>query len=106
MSKGMLIAAAIGLVAAGMAPSAPAAATVLKCDTLVHAQSDDLGIAACSNPTDETWMFRAVVVCSRALDVLGEWETLPPGAYGQSRGSCGNTLTGVAGVVGVEERLA
>ncbi|MEV4113877.1 hypothetical protein [Nonomuraea sp. NPDC049695] len=103
MSKGMFVAAAIGLVAAGMAPPAPAVAKVLKCDAVVQEQGSDLGVAACSNPTGETWMFRAVVVCRRALDVLGEWVTLPPGGYGQSQGSCDSAGPGS---VGVEEKLA
>lgn len=104
MSRGILIAAAFGLVVAGTAPSTPAESTVLTCDGLVHLRDRALGIAACTNPTDETWQFRAVVVCGRALDVRGDWVTLPPGAYGTSQGRCGGTVIGGVGGVDVEER--
>jgi hypothetical protein len=98
--------AAFALMSAGMPTSASAAATVLRCDTYVHANDNDLGIAACSNPTGQTWSFRAVVVCGRAPDVVGEWVTLPPGGYGESQGYCGGIFTSGVGAVGVDERLA
>ncbi|MFI6739525.1 hypothetical protein ACIBI9_41935 [Nonomuraea sp. NPDC050451] len=105
MSKGMFVAVAVGLIAGNMAPPAAAAATVLRCDTYVHAQDNDLGIASCTNPTGQTWKFRAVVVCGRAPDVVGEWVTLPPGASGESRGYCGGIFTSGVGAVGVDERV-
>ena len=110
MFKGMLIAAAVAgsfaLLSAWPAPSASAAATILDCDTFVHANDRDLGIASCRNPTDRTWIFRAVVVCGRAPDVVGEWVTLPPGGSGQSQGYCGGIFTSGVGAVGVDERPA
>ncbi|AQZ69242.1 hypothetical protein BKM31_54225 [[Actinomadura] parvosata subsp. kistnae] len=98
--------AALALVPAGLPAPAAAAATVLRCDTFVHANDNDLGIAACSNPTGQTWIFRAVVVCGRAPDVVGEWVTLPPGGYGESQGYCGGIFTSGVGAVGVDERPA
>jgi hypothetical protein len=105
----MRIAAAVGGAVAllsGVLTVSASAATVLNCDTFVHAQDNDLGIAACSNPTGQTWIFRAVVVCGRAPDVVGEWVTLPPGASGESQGYCGGIFTSGVGAVGVDERLA
>ncbi|GGS83050.1 hypothetical protein ACFFV7_45515 [Nonomuraea spiralis] len=86
--------------------TAPAsAATVLDCDTFVHNNDNYLGIAMCSNPTGQTWRFRAVVTCGWAPDVVGEWVTLAPGGSGQSQGVCGRLGSGV-GAVGVDERVA
>ncbi|GAA3676396.1 hypothetical protein GCM10022224_045800 [Nonomuraea antimicrobica] len=110
MFTGMRIAAAtagaFALLSAGLPSSASARATVLRCVTFVHAQDRDLGIAACHNPTGRTWIFRAVVVCGRAPDVVGEWVTLPPGGSGESQGYCGGIFTSGVGAVGVDERPA
>lgn len=108
MFKGMRIAAVVGfaLLSAGLTPSASAAANVLRCDTFVHENDNDLGIASCSNPTGQNWIFRAVVTCGMAPDVVGEWVTLPPGGSGQSQGYCGGIFTTGVGAVGVDERPA
>ncbi|MEV0378648.1 hypothetical protein [Nonomuraea sp. NPDC050643] len=110
MSRGRRVAAAVAgslvLVSGIPATPASAAATVLNCRTFVHAADNDLGIAACSNPTGRNWIFRAVVVCGRAPDVVGEWVTLPPGGYGESQGYCGGIFTSGVGAVGVDERPA
>ncbi|SEG93556.1 hypothetical protein SAMN05444920_108145 [Nonomuraea solani] len=110
MSRGTRIAAAVAgslvLMSAIPATPAAAAATILDCDTFVHANDRDLGIAACSNPTGQTWIFRAVVVCGRAPDAVGEWVTLPPGGYGESQGYCAGIFTSGVGAVGVDERPA
>lgn len=109
MVKAMRVAAAAGafvLLSAGLTAHPAAAATYLRCDTFVHAQDNDLGIASCTNPTGQTWKFRAVVVCGLAPDVVGEWVTLRPGAYGESQGYCGGIFTSGVGAVGVDERRA
>ncbi|MFI7609935.1 hypothetical protein ACIBP6_01700 [Nonomuraea terrae] len=106
MFTAMRIAAAAGSFALlpAVLPALPAVAGHLRCDTFVHAQDSDLGIASCSNPTGRTWMFRAVVVCGRAPDVMGGWVTLPPGRHGESQGYCGGGSTTGVGAVGVDER--
>lgn len=108
MSKRMWMAAAgaLALLTTGLTASPAAAATHLNCHTFVHENDRDLGIASCSNPTGGTWIFRAVVVCGRAPDVVGEWVRLTPGASGQSQGYCGGILTSGVGAVGVDERPA
>ncbi|MFI6921123.1 hypothetical protein ACIBIZ_14310 [Nonomuraea spiralis] len=99
-----VVAGAVTLLSLGF--TAPAsAATVLDCDTFVHNNDNYLGIAMCSNPTGQTWRFRAVVTCGWAPDVVGEWVTLAPGGSGQSQGVCGRLGSGV-GAVGVDERVA
>ncbi|MEV0615473.1 hypothetical protein AB0I81_19305 [Nonomuraea sp. NPDC050404] len=107
MFQGARIAAAtagaFALISAGLPSSASAAATVLNCDTFVHNNDNYLGIASCSNPTGQTWRFRAVITCGWAPDVVGEWITLAPGGSGQSQGVCGRLGSGV-GAVGVDER--
>jgi hypothetical protein len=95
-----------GVLAAPPASAASAAATVLDCQTFVHAQDNDLGIASCTNPTDRAWTFRAVVTCGLSPDVVGEWVTLAPGGYGESQGYCGGIFTSGVGAVGVDERPA
>ncbi|PZG12147.1 hypothetical protein [Nonomuraea aridisoli] len=108
MFTAMRIAAAAGAVALLPAalPARPAAAGHLRCDTFVHAQDSRLGIASCANPTDRTWMFRAVVVCGRAPDVMGGWVTVLPGRHGESQGYCGGRSTTGVSAVGVDERPA
>lgn len=98
--------AALALASAGLPSYASVAATVLRCDTYVHGSDEDLGIAACANPTDQVWVFRAVVVCGRAPDVAGAWVTLPPGGYGESQGYCAGGFTSGVETVGVDERPA
>ncbi|MER6580958.1 hypothetical protein ACIBK9_20065 [Nonomuraea sp. NPDC050227] len=97
-----VVAGSVALLSLGF--TAPAsAATVLDCDTFVHNNDNYLGIAMCSNPTGQTWRFRAVITCGWAPDVVGDWVDLPPGRSGQSQGVCGRLGTGV-GAVGVDER--
>ncbi|MGW4796029.1 hypothetical protein ACWEPC_26780 [Nonomuraea sp. NPDC004297] len=98
------VAGSVALMSLGFAAPA-SAATVLRCDTFVHNNDNYVGIAFCSNPTGQTWRFRAVITCGWAPDVVGEWVTLQPGGTGQSQGSCGRLGTGV-GAVGVDERVA
>ncbi|MFD6951852.1 hypothetical protein A6A08_15495 [Nocardiopsis sp. TSRI0078] len=81
----------------------PASALVLDCDTFTHHNDDHLGIAFCTNPTDRTMRFRAVVVCGWAPDVNGNWATVAPGRSGESRGQCAWHSSGV-GAIGVDER--
>lgn len=82
-----------------------ASAAVLDCDTFTHHNDPDLGIAFCTNDSNRTMKFRAVVVCGRAFDVDGQWVTLHPGQSGQSQGKCAFYSTGV-GAIGVDERNA
>ena len=108
MLKTLRVAAAVAGSAAllSLGFTAPAsAATVLNCDTFVHHNDNYVGIALCSNPTGQTWTFRAVITCGWAPDVVGEWVRRAPGGTGQSQGACGRLGTGV-GAVGVDERRA
>ncbi|NRQ38751.1 hypothetical protein HII36_44045 [Nonomuraea sp. NN258] len=95
-------AAATLLVSALVAP-APASATVLNCDTGRHNNDPDVGYALCSNPTGDTYEFRAVITCGLAPDVKGDWKRVPPGGVEQSQGKCAFYSSGV-GAVGVDER--
>ncbi|GAB2935010.1 hypothetical protein ACFMQL_06815 [Nonomuraea fastidiosa] len=109
MSMTIRMAAAAGafaLLTMGLTASPAAAATHLDCHTFVHAIDRDLGIASCTNRTGRAWIFRAVVVCGMAPDVVGEWVRLEPGGSGESQGYCGGILTTGVGAVGVDERPA
>ncbi|GAB2495883.1 hypothetical protein [Nocardiopsis aegyptia] len=96
---------AAAVVLATLLTPAQASALVLNCDTFRHHNDDHVGIAFCTNNTDRTMKFRAVVVCGWAPDVNGNWVTLRPGTSGQSQGRCSVFSTGV-GAIGVDERYA
>ncbi|WP_150248539.1 hypothetical protein [Nocardiopsis deserti] len=94
---------AAAVVLSALLTPVPASAMVLRCDTFTHNNDPDVGIAFCTNPSDRTMRFRAVVVCGWAPDVNGNWVTLSPGSSGQSQGKCAIYSSGV-GAIGVDER--
>ncbi|MEU8404027.1 hypothetical protein AB0C28_53405 [Nonomuraea sp. NPDC048892] len=61
-----------------------------------------VGVARCTNHTQDWWEFRAVITCGWSADVKGSWETLPPGATKESRGQCSGG-SGV-GAIGTDKR--
>ncbi|ANS66846.1 hypothetical protein SLINC_4622 [Streptomyces lincolnensis] len=87
---------AVGLVGALAAPAS--AAGSVDCRGWVHAVDSDMGVAGCTNNTDRSVQFRVEVVCGLAPDVHGDWVTLNPGQYSESRATCGALSSGVGGV--------
>ncbi|MPY61152.1 hypothetical protein [Streptomyces spongiae] len=89
-----LIAMAPGATAAQGSPDA--VANALTCTTFTP--NGRKGVADCTNNTNRTIAFRVTVVCGRAMDQVGPWRTLNPGARDTSSINCPFLSTGVGSV--------
>jgi hypothetical protein len=106
VKKKLALAAGIAAALSGLVlPASPASAGTLQCNNGAAPEDSYLGRADCHNPTDQTWVFRAVVTCGWSPDVQGPWVTLAPKTSLRSEGRCASWGSGV-GAVGVDERQA
>ncbi|GAA1691793.1 hypothetical protein GCM10009733_104960 [Nonomuraea maheshkhaliensis] len=99
-SAAFLAPVAVPAAAAAPVTGVRAALSGLTCDDF--REGTHVGVARCTNHTQDWWEFRAVITCGWAADVKGSWETLPPGATKESRGQCGGG-SGV-GAIGTDKR--
>ncbi|RAJ66672.1 hypothetical protein K378_02844 [Streptomyces sp. Amel2xB2] len=84
-----------GASTAHAADGGPTPKNALACTT--RAEGRD-AFVDCTNPTNVTIAFRAVVVCGTGLDGKSDWITVNPGEKGWVQYRCGESSTGVGSI--------